>query len=241
MSEISISIHSLRVEGDIKLYLSVLRESISIHSLRVEGDQCCAVAISKRAISIHSLRVEGDKDGLNCISTQPYFNPLPPCGGRLYHAGDVRRDRQFQSTPSVWRETGHGQQDRRPYPISIHSLRVEGDPTLPQSVLLRCISIHSLRVEGDIGSTALVTETKYFNPLPPCGGRPMASKMPGNLRISIHSLRVEGDSAAMTTLVERQRISIHSLRVEGDRWRQKCLEICAFQSTPSVWRETPLP
>ncbi|CDE12002.1 unknown [Ruminococcus sp. CAG:330] len=34
-------------------------------------------------------------------------------------------------------------------------------------------------------------------------------------------------------------ISIHSLRVEGDRrWRQKCLEICAFQSTPSVWRET---
>ena len=35
------------------------------------------------------------------------FNPLPPCGGRL----------------------GCGQQDCRPYPISIHSLRVEGDTT----------------------------------------------------------------------------------------------------------------
>ena len=149
MSEISISIHSLRVEGDIKLYLSVLRESISIHSLRVEGDQCCAVAISKRAISIHSLRVEGDKDGLNCISTQPYFNPLPPCGGRLYHAGDVRRDRQFQSTPSVWRETTHGSGCQRPC----------------------AISIHSLRVEGDLKSLSVCRIAAHFNPLPPCGGR----------------------------------------------------------------------
>ena len=57
--------------------------------------------------------------------------------------------RQFQSTPSVWRETAAVFYRRRGALISIHSLRVEGD----------------YRVRG------LLDNFVHFNPLPPCGGR----------------------------------------------------------------------
>ena len=60
------------------------------------------------------------------------------------------RGTQFQSTPSVWRETRVVYHDSVAIVISIHSLRVEGDrcgvKSLPKFV---GISIHSLRVEGD--------------------------------------------------------------------------------------------
>ena len=60
--------------------------------------------------------------------------------------------------------------------ISIHALRVEGDPQgarLPNCTVH--ISIHALRVEGDLyGGAQIVAEN----------------------RISIHALRVEGDYSA---------------------------------------------
>ena len=126
---------------------------------------------------------------------------------------------------------------------------------------ISAISIHSLRVEGDKDATRGGSGLRYFNPLPPCGGRhecPCADVEP--VFISIHSLRVEGDLTAAQRWWE-WIISIHSLRVEGDgdtikqtgavghfnplppcggrharRYdgRQRLL----FQSTPSVWRET---
>ena len=57
------------------------------------------------SISIHSLRVEGDENSIVWDSAQPDFNPLPPCGGR--HGNYTRKGDaiEFQSTPSVWRET----------------------------------------------------------------------------------------------------------------------------------------
>ena len=58
-----------------------------------------------KSISIHSLRVEGDEGSL--------------------HNNDYTD--QFQSTPSVWRETPAVQYDAPRESISIHSLRVEGD------------------------------------------------------------------------------------------------------------------
>ena len=84
-----ISIHALRVEGDILKELLLWGEEISIHALRVEGDIQLAYAAIIRAqflstpsgwratrlhigaglaalISIHALRVEGDsKNGQN--------------------------------------------------------------------------------------------------------------------------------------------------------------------------------
>ena len=88
----------------------------------------------------------GCADGLLCRGD---FNPLPPCGGRqLQNRQSVvihefqstpsvwretcadliqRSAKQFQSTPSVWRETGENHAVCIVYSISIHSLRVEGD------------------------------------------------------------------------------------------------------------------
>ena len=48
----------------------------------------------------------GRRFTFNClIMTLIHFNPLPPCGGRRISRGRVGKQSQFQSTPSVWRET----------------------------------------------------------------------------------------------------------------------------------------
>ncbi len=59
--DFGISIHALRVEGDLRLLLQAHRLRISIHALRVEGDDRVAVIVNDVSISIHALRVEGDR------------------------------------------------------------------------------------------------------------------------------------------------------------------------------------
>ena len=54
--------------------------------------------------------------------------------------------------------------------ISIHTLRVEGDPSPGQRCGRRRISIHTLRVEGDGLYPISITAQVYFNPHPPRGG-----------------------------------------------------------------------
>ena len=58
-----ISIHALRVEGDnAQMHNTSSGGYISIHALRVEGDVERAHDVKERlCISIHALRVEGDK------------------------------------------------------------------------------------------------------------------------------------------------------------------------------------
>ena len=78
----------------------------------------------------------------------------------------------FQSTPSAWRET---------------------PPDKPEQPAEE-ISIHSLRMEGDFITCTHYTPIRYFNPLPPHGGRRRCYRYPWKLGgISIHSLRMEGD------------------------------------------------
>ena len=56
-----ISIHALRVEGDMPDAFSLLKSTISIHALRVEGDFLRSALLQGGIrISIHALRVEGD-------------------------------------------------------------------------------------------------------------------------------------------------------------------------------------
>ena len=168
------------------------------------------------AISIHSLRVKGDFRCNLHSSKQSNFNPLPPCGGRRRFCRRRTRRAKFQSTPSVWRETATFTRFKAHICISIHSLRVEGDPVF---VHKNCNPVN-------------------FNPLPPCGGRPSRTRARHTLTvfqstpsvwretdkfvkvsqknaISIHSLRVEGDDRQICSVTEGG-ISIHSLRVEGD-------------------------
>ena len=56
------------------------------------------------------------------------------------------------------------------------------------------ISIHVLRVEDDHPDESSSEQALYFNPRPPCGGRPQqAGEIIGIILISIHVLRVEDD------------------------------------------------
>ena len=80
---------------------------------------------------------------------------------------------------------------------------------------------------------------KDFNPLPPCGGRPMCQRKSSDARYFNPLPPCGGRRRLIFCGVQWCKISIHSLRVEGD-----CLQSPQkgfteiFQSTPSVWRET---
>ena len=54
--------------------------------------------------------------------------------------------------------------------ISIHTLRAEGDYCGTCGWNPAVISIHTLRAEGDKAFLPVLTRKKYFNPHPPCGG-----------------------------------------------------------------------
>ena len=170
----TISIHSLRVEGDKTSTSCAGGKYISIHSLRVEGDLINAMHLNTSKISIHSLRVEGDWYAfVRLFVSGLHFNPLPPCGGRPLFASIRVPHFVFQSTPSVWRETALPKHRERRRPISIHSLRVEGDqmfsfgsqPIKHFNPLPPCGGRHY--------GTFKMLRNRYFNPLPPCGGRRM--------------------------------------------------------------------
>ena len=125
---IIISIHSLRMEGDLVLPPGhKQRELISIHSLRMEGDLYPYGYSDASDISIHSIRMEGDTAYPDQTNQGYNFNPLPPHGGRLSYVSDI---------PSC-------------VTISIHSLRMEGDTSSGYAFPGKYISIHSLRMEGD--------------------------------------------------------------------------------------------
>ena len=147
----------------------------------------------------------------------PYFNPLPPQGGRLVRSNVHNINVIFQSTPSPRRETFVRCQRCALSVISIHSLPKEGDfqirllhtknfyfnPLPPQGgrrgmlyydYSQTRISIHSLPKEGDLFQNQTAHAVPHFNPLPPQGGRRSIISLDLNvIGISIHSLPKEGD------------------------------------------------
>ena len=168
-----ISIHALRVEGDINTAFDAT-QSVKFLSTPSgwRATPTRTATVFRTRISIHALRVEGDIDNMfNTYKTNTFlstpsgwratssispahfrgrdFYPRPPGGGR--RSGAERRGRRiiFLSTPSGWRATREGK---------------NGDGTEE-------ISIHALRVEGDL--TLLITGrgVEYFYPRPPGGGR----------------------------------------------------------------------
>ena len=150
---------------------------ISIHALRVEGDIAGGeFPTLLSGISIHALRVEGD---IKALITSPSPGPFlsTPSGWRATHQHkNNTKTHTFLSTPSGWRATVKsfrrsittsnfyprppgGGRPARLYGgiiisrISIHALRVEGDFLRRRLRPLAAISIHALRVEGDAVST----------------------------------------------------------------------------------------
>ena len=124
---ITISIHALRKESDMRLHQRQHDAIISIHALRKESDNDGIGGAFASPISIHALRKESDS--------------LIPRQGRLpwlfQSTLSVRRAtsrhfpltfiRQFQSTLSVRRATSHRFCLTPIARISIHALRKESD------------------------------------------------------------------------------------------------------------------
>ena len=171
-------------------------------------------------ISIHSLRMEGDDTGYADTGGITYFNPLPPHGGRLY--------------PIV--------NDWENYGISIHSLRMEGDPRSYPPMPAQSISIHSLRMEGDDAGHTTFDAIRYFNPLPPHGGRLPCIHFPVG-RYPFQST----PSAWRETKHYKAQTGDNKFQSTPSAWRETCRSLfrraiqSEFQSTPSAWRETRLP
>ena len=105
----NISIHSLRMEGDVAEAFLDNSENISIHSLRMEGDNMMTDLFTPSPGFQSTPSAWRETFSSNVISSNPeYFNPLPPHGGRpscSFFAISFFR-------------------------ISIHSLRMEGDCVL---------------------------------------------------------------------------------------------------------------
>ena len=123
---------------------------ISIHSLRMEGDLVPHPSIFCRC-HFNPLPPHGGRPSQNPRSVlDSYFNPLPPHGGRhRYDSAVYKRElisihslRMEGDTPFAFASSS----DAR---ISIHSLRMEGDLHNVGCVDIIAISIHSLRMEGD--------------------------------------------------------------------------------------------
>ena len=126
---IKISIHSLRMEGDIISYRDNIADPnfnpLPPHGGRRHGDRTPCTwrhfnplpphggrrGLGRRgciqpAISIHSLRMEGDHLlTAQCCRNPEHFNQLPPHGGRPHRSRYLTMPERFQSTPSAWRET----------------------------------------------------------------------------------------------------------------------------------------
>ena len=148
------------------------KSGISIHALRVEGDLCEACHNKMHPISIHALRVEGDrlkyKTSARCID----FYPRPPGGGRLAQSTQIVRGTTFLSTPSGWRATRKDvavfERSRNFYPRPPGGGRPQQEAQFTRQ---HNISIHALRVEGDNVFCATTKRRKNFYPRPPGGGR----------------------------------------------------------------------
>ena len=116
------------MEGDIEItVITHVTTTISIHSLRMEGD---IKETPKTSMKSFQSTPSAWRETIGVVETvTPIwdFNPLPPHGGRRTFLLMLLLHRTFQSTPSAWRETDRIHDGRNSEAISIHSLRMEGD------------------------------------------------------------------------------------------------------------------
>ena len=135
-----------------------------------DGIPCDFVFVA--VISIHVPRVEDDGRVGRRWSGVFYFNPRPPCGGRL----------------QCFQRFAEGVE------ISIHVPRVEDDRKL--SICYKGSRNFNPRPPcgGRLWMRILPPTIFYFNPRPPCGGRRISAGVLADVyRISIHVPRVEDD------------------------------------------------
>ena len=195
-----ISIHALREEGDLLQKVMLYANLISIHALREEGDfffsggvfywgEFLSTPSARRATSMPS--------GASWVLT---LFLSTPSARRATGASSTKQRRQAISIHALREEGDRVGRAVGPVvvDISIHALREEGDvvgdwvllarmqflstPSARRATASSCkllpyfiISIHALREEGDLGFTPTSSQTIYFYPRPPRGGRPYAA------------------------------------------------------------------
>ena len=102
-------------------------DAISIHALRVEGDLGATTQNTFKFISIHALRVEGDRGVVGQAIRIRNFYPRPPGGGRQSKLLIAWRAFNFYPRPPGGGRHGLLYGKYLIHEISIHALRVEGD------------------------------------------------------------------------------------------------------------------
>ncbi len=148
------------------------------------------------------------------------FNPRPPCGGRPEGSQVILSFYVFQSTSPAWGTTKNIQESR---------LKMIFQSTSP----VRGTTIKSIY-------NALCS--LYFNPRPPCGGRPADfSRRAAEQKISIHVPRAGDDRGYVSRKSDGIIISIHVPRAGDDKAHAaKCGDGSIFQSTSPVRGTTHL-
>ena len=149
-SDILISIHALREEGDrVRFLRSSQRHNFYPRPPRGgRPSGGFAMGYVTKFLSTPSAR-RATQSGKTCTCVPSNFYPRPPRGGRHAHISIPAPFAQFLSTPSARRATYK---------------RTELEPSMD-------ISIHALREEGDSRRKRSKSNLKYFYPRPPRGGR----------------------------------------------------------------------
>ena len=100
---------------------------ISTHSLLAEGDETASKVDLWLEISTHSLLAEGDPRRGRDGEGNPYFNPLPPRGGRPAARTACSPTANFNPLPPRGGRPGLSVSVPIASVISTHSLLAEGD------------------------------------------------------------------------------------------------------------------
>ena len=124
-----ISIHSLRMEGDIWGRCPGNAGRSNFNPLPPHGGRRSLDGNVRISEHFNPLPPHGGRPprALWLSASAAHFNPLPPHGGRPCWNIMPGLSLAFQSTPSAWRETRPSEIQMYNIRISIHSLRMEGD------------------------------------------------------------------------------------------------------------------
>ena len=149
------------------------RRTISIHALRVEGDlRWRSRRDGGHYISIHALRVEGDIVPDTVLYNAMIFLSTPSGWRATLGWEDAARTLEFLSTPSGWRATRLwfcSPQQGAQFLSTPSGWRATNHTVFKRGSV--GISIHALRVEGDFPPKPLRKRQRNFYPRPPGGGR----------------------------------------------------------------------
>ena len=198
---------------------SLRSSAISIHALREEGDFCgMPYGTQPETISIHALREEGDPVPWLLSIGRCTFLSTPSAR----RATELRQEYldilEFLSTPSARRATGISCRLVHPFPISIHALREEGDPSQCRLQKLFC----------------------DFYPRPPRGGRRKVRRAQRHFRRNFYPRPPRGGRLSNMAKILRMLLflSTPSARRATPEFRIMSKGIGEFLSTPSARRAT---